>query len=100
MTAAELIATHDQRGGHLAALFRWQSGKRTQLENFCTEALASAIVSQPRLFLDLLEREALLPAGVRTADVERVRVASMSRSTPRSCSSVRPDAVSRRRGLA
>ncbi|PRP97859.1 hypothetical protein ENSA5_30920 [Enhygromyxa salina] len=68
--------TLDERGGHLSALFRWQSGKRSQLENFCTEALASAIVSQPGPFLDLLECAEMLPAQVTAAQVEELRVST------------------------
>ena len=62
----------DTRSGHLAALFRWQSSKREQLENFCTEALASAIVADPMRFLALLEQHNKLPTNVKAAEITEV----------------------------
>jgi hypothetical protein len=73
----------DTRSGHLAALFRWQSGKREQLENFCTEALASAIASEPTRFLALLEQHDMLPTGVRAAEVVEVEVATQGPTADR-----------------
>lgn len=69
----------DTRAGHLAALFRWQSGKQEQLENFCTDALASAIVSEPGRFLALLEARDMLPVDVEASDIVKVEVATRAR---------------------
>lgn len=57
----------------LGALFRWQSGKKTSLEDFCTEGLATAVVSDPSPFLELLESREMLP-GIAASEITGVQV--------------------------
>ena len=75
-TVSQQVESYDTRSSHLGALFRWQSGKHENLENFCTEALATAIASEPVLFVELLESRFLLPRGVDRAAIERVEVST------------------------